>query len=704
MRDLGLRLPTGPALVQEALEEHALRKAQQKHADRLKLAPAPAPSEQFEEFYEEDFPETPQEMPEPELTAQEIVERQTRVAGQMRRHIKKDKHVLDPMHQLPADPEGLPRDMLFSDIAKEHTVSVDLAFPSLDAYRRSEHDVAAYFAPGYTAHLSELDKKPHVGGFWTGIRAETRKMNSEDMPSPVPKTEVLAPVQEPTRTLRRVPIRQTALESFRDCIEHGAACLSSVNLPDASRKAMEGPRFAAAIATCGEALDLALDGSPGDRALIAEALAQVCASQAAVPILDSARAPTAPECDAYARVVAAAARREENFAYPASFAHLCAFCCVCAALEDAAADELAQAKRKSDRGAFEAERAYRDLVRAPPQTKDECLDWIDELHACGALSEGTCGSMAEAIPQRKASVSAVVASAGFESDQDACATYEALHEDGVKRLPRTDDKDDAALLLYALILAALDEARPAFELQELVRTTAAEAGAPDLYRPRKVADDEAPEEEEEEEPSQELLLVRAFRKAVREAGNTFDGSESGTVDFDAAFAALAGGGMEQIPPQLCAPLLRPFATHWGGDQGKALSEAPHDDAAPRKVAALLAASTGGQVQARSLELFLAETAPATAAVPEGEAPVTVGRRMRRLRNGGFAAVTATEAPGAAAGSAWMLHGLVCPGRIRSQVAVALDDLPAGAAVDGLPDALLRWARFDEAGMLTGVFA
>ena len=689
--------------MQEALEEHALRKAQQKHADRLKLAPAPAPSEQFEEFYEEDFPETPQEMPEPELTAQEIVERQTRVAGQMRRHIKKDKHVLDPMHQLPADPEGLPRDMLFSDIAKEHTVSVDLAFPSLDAYRRSEHDVAAYFAPGYTAHLSELDKKPHVGGFWTGIRAETRKMNSEDMPSPVPKTEVLAPVQEPTRTLRRVPIRQTALESFRDCIEHGAACLSSVNLPDASRKAMEGPRFAAAIATCGEALDLALDGSPGDRALIAEALAQVCASQAAVPILDSARAPTAPECDAYARVVAAAARREENFAYPASFAHLCAFCCVCAALEDAAADELAQAKRKSDRGAFEAERAYRDLVRAPPQTKDECLDWIDELHACGALSEGTCGSMAEAIPQRKTNVSTVIASAGFESDADACATYEALHEDGIKRLPRTDDRDDAAVLLYALILAALDEARPAQELMDLVRTTAAEAGPPSLHKPHKVT--EEPEEEAEDEaPSQELLLVRAFRKAVREAGNTFDGTDEGSVDFDAAFAALAGSGMAEIPPQLCAPLLRPFATHWGSSEGKALSEAPFDDAAPRKVAALLAASTSGQVCSRSLELFLAETAPATAAVPEGEAPVIVGRRMRRLRHGGFGVVTATEAPGAAAGSAWMLHGLVCPGRVRSQVAVALDDLPAGADVDGLPDALLRWARFDEAGMLTGVFA
>ena len=61
---------------------------------------------------------------------------------------------------------------------------------------------------------------------------------------------------------------------------------------------MEGPRFAHAIATCGEALDLALDGSDSDRSLIAEALSQVCASQAAVPILDSARAPTRTECDA----------------------------------------------------------------------------------------------------------------------------------------------------------------------------------------------------------------------------------------------------------------------------------------------------------------------------------------------------------------------------------------------------------------------
>ena len=66
--------------------------------------------------------------------------------------------------------------------------------------------------------------------------------------------------------------------------------------------------------------------------------------------------------------------------YPASFAHLC-FCCACAASEDAAADELAQAKRKVI-GAFEAERAYGAGAGAP-QTKDECLDWIDEPTRAG---------------------------------------------------------------------------------------------------------------------------------------------------------------------------------------------------------------------------------------------------------------------------------------------------------------------------------
>ena len=256
-------------------------------------------------------------------------------------------------------------------------------------------------------------------------------MNSEDVPSPVPKADVeLAPVQEPTRTLKRVPIRTSALESFKDCIEHGAACLSSVNLPDASRKALEGSnsrqpsRRAAKRWTWPWTVLIRTAHSSPRRYPKSAPVKRPCPSwtprdhqQPRMRCLCSSRG-------------GGSAKGEENFTYPASFAHLCAFCCVCAALEDAADDELAQTKRKSDRSAFEAERAYRDLVRAPPQTKDECLDWIDELHACGALSEGTCGSMAEAIPQRKTNVATVVRRPVFEADVDACATYEALHESG----------------------------------------------------------------------------------------------------------------------------------------------------------------------------------------------------------------------------------------------------------------------------------
>ena len=78
-------------------------------------------------------------MPEPELTAQEIVERQTRVAGQMRRHIKRDKHWKGSDAPIAGRTPKACRETCSSTIAKEHTVSIDLAFPSLDAYRRSEH-------------------------------------------------------------------------------------------------------------------------------------------------------------------------------------------------------------------------------------------------------------------------------------------------------------------------------------------------------------------------------------------------------------------------------------------------------------------------------------------------------------------------------------------------------------------------------------
>ena len=91
---------------------------------------------------------------------------------------KQDEHVASMMHELPSNPDGLidaqtGKAQLMSEIVAEHTVRVDLSFPSLESFRRAEHDVASYFMPDYSAHLSE----PHGGGggFWSGVRAETRR-------------------------------------------------------------------------------------------------------------------------------------------------------------------------------------------------------------------------------------------------------------------------------------------------------------------------------------------------------------------------------------------------------------------------------------------------------------------------------------------------------------------------------------------------
>ncbi|KAH8098244.1 hypothetical protein JL720_1176 [Aureococcus anophagefferens] len=100
------------------------------------------------------------------------------VAAEMAEIIKQDEHVASMMHELPSNPDGLidaqtGKAQLMSEIVAEHTVRVDLSFPSLESFRRAEHDVASYFMPDYSAHLSE----PHGGGggFWSGVRAETRR-------------------------------------------------------------------------------------------------------------------------------------------------------------------------------------------------------------------------------------------------------------------------------------------------------------------------------------------------------------------------------------------------------------------------------------------------------------------------------------------------------------------------------------------------
>ena len=80
-----------------------------------------------------------------------IAEKSSRVASEMANVIRGDPHVARPMADLPSNPAGLvdargaPAHL--SSLAAEHTVKVDLSFPSLDSYRRTEHDVAAYFMP-----------------------------------------------------------------------------------------------------------------------------------------------------------------------------------------------------------------------------------------------------------------------------------------------------------------------------------------------------------------------------------------------------------------------------------------------------------------------------------------------------------------------------------------------------------------------------
>ena len=132
-------------------------------------------------------------------------------------------------------------------------MSIDF-LPSL-APTADEHDVAAYFAPGYTAHLSEIDKIKHVGSFWTGI-APKRKMN-EGVPKPVPKAMSSWP---PCKNADVSAFLSGNCAEVEDCRTWG--CVLVCVTTRGFEKSHGGPRFTAAIATCGEALDLALDGSP----------------------------------------------------------------------------------------------------------------------------------------------------------------------------------------------------------------------------------------------------------------------------------------------------------------------------------------------------------------------------------------------------------------------------------------------------------
>ena len=201
LRELGLDLPSGAALVREAEAEHAARRREE--ARRLKAA-APAPArfeEAWDDAYDDDayddepavLKSTPREAP-PDLTASEIAERQGRVQVEMAGIIRRDPHVRAPMHQLPADPEGIVdgagRERPLRDLAREHTVKVDPSFPSLDSYRRTEHDVAAYRRRRRT--FSSLETTP--------VRAAGRRPRSDAVAASQPSVRRRGRAAPPARS------------------------------------------------------------------------------------------------------------------------------------------------------------------------------------------------------------------------------------------------------------------------------------------------------------------------------------------------------------------------------------------------------------------------------------------------------------------------------------------------------------------------
>ncbi|KAH8089945.1 hypothetical protein JL720_6238 [Aureococcus anophagefferens] len=244
------------------------------------------------------------------------------VAAEMAEIIKQDEHVASMMHELPSNPDGLidaqtGKAQLMSEIVAEHTVRVDLSFPSLESFRRAEHDVAPRSGPGEPD--GDADTPPRG---------------------------------------RRVP---------RDAA-----------LPGLARDALESSQFAAAAAACAEAAAaLAADaaaaranasvatGMPADdaRPLIACAIAELVASPAAAMVVDAARAPTAYECDRYCSACAAATRAHflsvapegsEVRPPPVSFAHLAAFCATAARLEHDSGMELVARSEKAALAADDA--------------------------------------------------------------------------------------------------------------------------------------------------------------------------------------------------------------------------------------------------------------------------------------------------------------------------------------------------------------
>ncbi|KAH8062367.1 hypothetical protein JL722_3284 [Aureococcus anophagefferens] len=714
------------------------------------------------------------------------------VAAEMAEIIKQDEHVASMMHELPSNPDGLidaqtGKAQLMSEIVAEHTVRVDLSFPSLESFRRAEHDVASYFMPDYSAHLSE----PHGGGggFWSGVRAETRRARlapddeshstgshrrprhggaghqrshdadesadglrvrplllrvrrgdahflsvapegSEVRPPPVSFAHLAAfcataarlehdsGMELVARSEKAALAADDALACLDEPGEHTVKGLLEQEgllgpAQDKFRDFVTSPAFRAAVQAQTNK-QLAKHGGLGAAAAWRVVLAarDALANQAAVRV--DVAAATDPEdgADATARcfdiieenkqhhhtqTVHHGRRRISIVDTASRFTEFATFALLRAALRE---------RRDDARRDAAAELAYVDLARCPPSSEQGCLDVVHRLVDLGALpasaarllgsaelARGLDAALARRDAQRARS--SHHASAGPRGHQAWDATGRELKLVFDEAL-EDEDHEPAAPLRAA-------EEPSAFDAYGSVVTRARSEGA-ELQNA--MAAPEAPPE---------VLLARALRRAVVEAGAVYGAAD---VDADAADAADLDFSAAWVAAALAAR-----APRGGGD--------PADDAAARKVAALLAAATNGVVDATSLSLFVDDTSTdaggSTAANfssfhAQAERPVHRALRRVPIRHvtpppdprlhlapaSKFALLTVAVVDGPRDGSephapaapqSYALSALVFPGRAASSTTLDAADLPATVDQDRLPAELVRRATFDDSDLL-----
>lgn len=567
--------------------------------------------------------------------------------------VASDATMLVPMQDLPMSrPETLKGSL------REHAHPVDVRFPSLDSYRRAEHDDAPYFMEGYKAHLSP----PHGGGggYWSGLRAEarTKKKKKSVSAAPAPKAERRAEVGDAKRRFFAALVRDGLVpeddnddesREFRLLTAACGAALASV-LDDDDLKtrnrlvsaglaavigaatprrptAYECERYAScckrtsflelarfcAVATT--AYDEALDEAVADASAVADDARDLLDEE---EIFDhdwwfrtgplkslkdfvdalSTTHETLPEAWRAVRAAAVDARdatgvdlpvADEDdpdegakatarmyfgdgpFAPDAGFARFAlARAAVCAIRDERSC-------------AAAVERDYAKLRNDPPQSRRALEDAVDNMIAQGTLPASARDALDDDVDVQKNSSLADVA-LDHSLSLDQCQHYFSYF------FAHAKDCDDALFVAYAAIMTKLEPHRAGKDLG--------------LFScPEDDLDDDEPPQDDAPTPP-EILFVRALRAAVVRAATT----TVGQLDMAAALAALAGDDATPAPREAAA-LLRPFATHWGGQDGALLAKRDVPEDVVDSVASRLAAgSPNGLVDAAALDAFLRATA------------------------------------------------------------------------------------------------